>query len=387
MSWQEDLQELDNALAGGRITADEYRVRRDQVLASATGSQQPQQPQSQQPNSPFPAPFKWNSGPDATQVVQPGQADRTQVVPQGPTSGGFPAQQPQPQQQGDAGRTQYLNPVTGPRQDADRTQVVPQGPTSGGFPAQQPQQDWSGGASAPPWGGTEFGSDPWGAVRSPDGFEEESGGGKGRIIAVVLVVVLVVGLGFGAYMIWGRSSGTTEAGGSSTAAPTTTTTVTTTTPPKRTPDGPFVEVPGKLSQFKSLSIEDAVAAKLPTLEEAQLVQTGGATEVRYVVARDEATKLVQGIWAFETDQPDELLTTVDDLYAAATFQVVPGTPTGVVARHLPVTPQNPTSIYRAHYVVDGFVVRVEAYGPDEVGVKAAFDELLTRQLDEHPPTS
>ncbi|TQM81888.1 hypothetical protein FHX81_4274 [Saccharothrix saharensis] len=368
MSWQEDLQELDNALASGKITADEYRVRRDQVLANASG------PQPQQPPSPFPEPFKWNSGPDATQVVQPGQADRTQVV-----RPDVPQQQP-----GDADRTQYVQPVAVPRPDVDRTQVVPQGPTSGGFPA-QPQPDWSGGASTPPWGGGDFGGgSPWGTA-GPEVFEEESGG-KGRIIAVVLVVVLVVGLGFGAYMIWGRGSGTTGAGGTSSQTPSTTT-VTTTTPPKRTPDGPFVEVPGKLSQFKTLSIEDALAAKLPTLEEAQLVQSGGATEVRYVVSRDEATKLVQGIWAFQTDRPDALLSTVDNLYAAANFQVVPGAPTGVIARNLALTPQNPTAIYRAHYAVDDFVVRVEAYGPDEAAAKAAFDELLARQLEEHPPTS
>lgn len=63
MSWQDDLGELDRALADGRIPADAYRRRRDEILAASSGAQP----------GPFPPPFRWTS-PDTT------SADATQVV-------------------------------------------------------------------------------------------------------------------------------------------------------------------------------------------------------------------------------------------------------------------------------------------------------------------
>jgi hypothetical protein len=61
MSWQEDLQQLDTALAGGQISADDYRRRRDEVLAKASGGQSAQVPPAgpvgqpeQQPGTPPP---------------------------------------------------------------------------------------------------------------------------------------------------------------------------------------------------------------------------------------------------------------------------------------------------------------------------------------------
>src|SRR5262245_23644315 len=114
MSWQEELRELDSLLAAGRVSADEYRVKRDDLLSRASGraaqseapQQQPVQPPAQQPTGepapsgpgggPFPAPFRWEggSGPgvEHTQHIAavPGDesssADRTQIVP-GATGG------------------------------------------------------------------------------------------------------------------------------------------------------------------------------------------------------------------------------------------------------------------------------------------------------------
>src|SRR6266567_4392063 len=142
MSWQEDLQQLDAALAGGQISADEYRRHRDEVLAKASGSSVPAEaspaspaqppgqsptPQSQygepgqqapgqqgqqgaeqapehQGQNYFPPPFRWQStapsaSAEATQTIRPvspnsdstqvvsaeeSAADRTQVVRGGP---------------------------------------------------------------------------------------------------------------------------------------------------------------------------------------------------------------------------------------------------------------------------------------------------------------
>ncbi|WP_367133750.1 hypothetical protein [Saccharothrix sp. HUAS TT1] len=371
MAWQDDLRELDSALATGQISADDYRRRRDEVLSAAQSA-------SAEPDNrgPFPPPFSWDATPN--QGRQPG-ADATQVVP----GGARPV---------DAERTQHIRPVPPP--DADRTQVVPPGqqqagPGSGGFPAQQfPQPNWSTGSgdAAPPWGGG--GTDVWGGAQGPEVFDDKPSGSGRKIALIAVVVLLVAGLGVGAYFIWGRGGSDPNAGGGTptSSTPTTTTTV----KPKTVPDGPFVEVKGSVRQFKTLTIEEALAAKVPTLEEAQLLESVGVKDVRFAVSTDDATSLSQGIWAFNADSPAAATTAleqVDALYQAASFQLLPDSPTGVQARHLPLTSVNTMATYRAHYLSDGFVVRVEAYSPDEPTAKAAFDALLTRQLEEFPPTT
>lgn len=183
MTWQDELRRLDEELAGGRVSADEYRQRRDQLLAAANNNpntggqpaqQPPQQPQ-QQGGNPFPPPFRWETAApsaDATQMVQPTgeqqndpaqQAEATQVVRNVGAPGadatqmvsGFnpqtgadstqvvPGQQypgPQYNQPGGAEATQMVSGFN-PQAGADSTQVV-RGTPSGGFPQIQPQQGW-----------------------------------------------------------------------------------------------------------------------------------------------------------------------------------------------------------------------------------------------------
>jgi hypothetical protein len=393
MSWQEDLQQLDSALAAGQISADDYRLRRDEVLANAAqalpGGAQQQQQQPQQPAGPFPPPFRWDqpgAPAEATQVVRPGDAERTQVVRPGTPPQGVPQQQPP-----DSERTQYVRPVQ--PADADRTQVVQSGTPSGGFPAQiYPQQPpappaWQD--ASPPWGAADSadGGNLWANVQGPEVFEDsDSGGGKGRVIAILLVVLLVAGLGVGAYFLWGRGGGSSPAD-QTTVAQTSTSTPPPSPPPVRTtPDGPFVEVGKKddTRSYKTLPIADAVVAKVPTFEEAQLLQTSGATDVRYAVKTDDAAKLSEGIWAFKSTNPAATLAALEQLYQAAQFELVPTSSKNVPVRHLPVTAANPIATYRGHYISTDFVVRVEAYGPDEAAAKLAFETLLKRQLEKFP---
>lgn len=175
MTWQDELRRLDEELAAGRLSAEEYRQLRDALLAHQGKGGQPdeaaghepaqapgqgqEQPHGQpagpaqgpstpsggqpeqrldqptqvvgeqrldqptqvvpagQQQSPFPPPFKWDSSgpPDATQVMRAAQdpsADTTQVVSSQQTG--------QP-----------------PAEDAERTQVVPGAATQQG-PHQQP---------------------------------------------------------------------------------------------------------------------------------------------------------------------------------------------------------------------------------------------------------
>jgi hypothetical protein len=54
MTWQEELRQLDSALAGGELSANEYRKRRDEILAAAS-SAQPPSPVIGPPTGPRPA--------------------------------------------------------------------------------------------------------------------------------------------------------------------------------------------------------------------------------------------------------------------------------------------------------------------------------------------
>jgi len=387
MSWQEDLQQLDRALAAGQISADDYRLRRDEVLAIAAQAQpgaapQQQQQQPQQQQGPFPPPFRWgqSDGTEATQVVQPGDSERTQVV------------RPVTPQSPDSERTQFVRP-TQPN-DGERTQVVQSGTPSGGFPAQIfPQQPpappaWQDTNSAPPWGTSDGdGGNVWANVQGPEVFTENDRGGKGKVVALVVVALLLVGTGVGAYFLWGPGKGESTAGGTTTSSQETSSTKPSPPPVRKTPDGPFVEVEGKTSQFKTLDMADALVAKVPTFDEAQLLQQSGVTSVRFAVSQDDGTKLSQGIWAFKSTNPTATLAAIEQLYQAAQFTLLPASPKGVPIRHLPITAANSTSTYRAHYISTDFVVRVEAYAPDEAAAKLAFDTLLQRQLAKFPATS
>ncbi|NKE55764.1 hypothetical protein FXN61_02575 [Lentzea sp. PSKA42] len=208
MTWQDELQKLDNELASGRISADDYRRRRDEILSGSAGGAPAQSPQQ----APFAPPFKWEAKPPSGQ-----NSDATQVVPnQMPQQ----QQQPQPQQNHNPDATQVVN-TQQRSNDAERTQFVspvapPHGP--GGWGQQQQQQ-----VAPPPWVGGDFDainqpSPGW--SHGPEVFDESSGGGKGKVIGIVLAVVLLAGLGFGAYWLWGRGGSDPNGGGQTSSAPT-----------------------------------------------------------------------------------------------------------------------------------------------------------------------
>ena len=254
MSWQEELRNLDEELASGRLSADDYRLRRDQVLSSAVAygdpaqqqvqqpGQQPQQPFQQQPPAPpqqqTPQPTGQSSA-DSTQIIAPvhqppqqngGEGERTQVVPNW-----------QQQQQADPNRTQVVPPVASPPggfpqqgQSSSAGGFPQQGHASpaGGFPQQQQQhgyqqqqpqqQGWTDSDASPPWGGSDFppispvGSTEW-VKQGPELFEDKPKGKGGKIAIIAIVAVLVLaGLGVGGYFAF---SGGGDTPPDSTAAP------------------------------------------------------------------------------------------------------------------------------------------------------------------------
>jgi hypothetical protein len=374
MSWQDELAQLDSALASGQISADEYRTRRDRVIAQASGQSAPDQ-QQQQPGAEPTAVFR------PVQPQQPGyEVDRTQIVSGGQGPGNEHTQ------------------VVG-RPDADSTQIVsnmgqPQQPH---FPPPQPPPPWESqqphpqAMTPPPWANEdlppEFGQQSW-PRQGPEVFEEKSGGGTGKVVGIIVAVVVVLALAGGAIWFFGfKDSGNPEADGQTTGQ-TQPETTSSEPPPPDIPEGPFLDLPGEKVFNRTVPIAQAVAEKAPTEAEAKLLQSVGVSEVSGLVT--EENDLRTGLWAFKVGDggdPAAVLAAMDQLYQQAKYELV-SEENGIKVRKLAAaTPETPT-VFRAHYVTeDGYLVRVEVYGTDSANVESTFTDLLADETDEFAPVS
>ncbi|MEU0880011.1 hypothetical protein ABZ345_15525 [Lentzea sp. NPDC005914] len=259
MAWQDELRELDNALAEGRISADDYRRRRDEVLSGSSSAPAPSPLNPGAAN----APFRWNTTPPPVgppsgpqPVVNP---DATQVVtPQAPPSAATQNINP------DA--TQVVN--TGARNsDSERTQYVRpvQPPPGGGWQSAPPQ---GGPAAPPPWlsgdGGFGAESSPGWVAQGPEVFDEKSSGAGKKILVVLLVVLVLGGIGTGVYFLVNRKGG---GGGEETQGQSTSQTPTTTSKPKPTEPLEILldQIPAPGGK-KDLKIEVSATARLVELK-------------------------------------------------------------------------------------------------------------------------
>ncbi|RSM66257.1 flagellar basal body-associated protein FliL [Amycolatopsis sp. WAC 01376] len=321
VSWQEELRNLDEELASGRLSADDYRLRRDQVLSSAVAYGDPAQQQVQQPGQQPQQPFQQPPAPpqqqapqqtgqpsaDSTQIIAPvnqpqqngGEGERTQVVPNWQ------------QQQSDPNRTQVVPPVASPPggfpqqgQQASPAGGFPQqghASPAGGFPQQQQQpqhgyqqpqqQGWTDNDASPPWGGSDFppispvGSTEW-VKQGPELFEDKPKGKGGKIAIIAIVAVLVLaGLGVGGYFAFSGGGDTppdpTAAPQSSQPQPA----PPSSTKPKTPEELLFEKIPEQSGEEdpKSGAIPVAQLAELAGLEkaEADLVIAAGVKQVAY----------------------------------------------------------------------------------------------------------
>jgi hypothetical protein len=383
MSWQDELAQLDSALASGQISADEYRTRRDLVIAQASGQSAPQQPQ-QQPQQ----------GAEPTAVFRPVQqqpqqgfegGDRTQIV-----SGGQPPANEHTQ-------------VVGPS-DADSTQIVPnvQQPMQQHqphFPPPPPPPPWESqqphpqAMTPPPWANEdlppEFGQQSW-PRQGPEVFEEKSSGGAGKVVGIVVAIVVVLALAGGAVWFFGfRDTGNDPQTQQTQEQTEPKKTTTSKPPPPDIPEGPFLDLPGDKVYNRTVPIAQAVAEKQPTDAEAKLLKAAGIVEVSGLVTEDE-TGIRTGIWAFKTAEggdPTQALKSIDQLYQAAKYQLL-SDDNGVKVRKLAAPKAGDDTAIRAHYVTDdGYMVRVEVYGKDSANVESTFSELIAEQTDKFPPSA
>ncbi|MEV6241757.1 hypothetical protein [Lentzea sp. NPDC051838] len=371
MTWQDELQKLDLELASGRITADDYRRRRDEVLSGSAGAPAPQQPQQQ---APFAQPFRWQAtppqqqpqqapNPDATQVVTPGQVpspDKTQVV--------------NTQQQGSDGeRTQFVRPVTGPNQQ------------QGGWQSNQPV------SAPPPWTtGGDGGFGPMGdptpgwIAQGPETFDDaRERGGKGKVFAIIGVILVLALIGGGIWWFAGRSN---TGGGGETVAETTQ--QTTTSKPKPKDDLEIGVLPGSPEKQDHIkSYEDIVSEKLLSDEENTAYATAGATKARVGLTTLPNGDVVQ-IITVQAKDATAAAAAVDALGALQIkFGFKPYTggaaPAGVTAAQVDPNGNNKGSV-RGHYAHKNTIVRVQVAGKDPAAFSKDFDAMLAAQITALP---
>lgn len=373
MSWQDELAQLDSALASGQISADEYRNRRDRVIAQASGQSAPEPPQQPQQSAEPTAVFR------PVQPQQQGFEDRTQIV-SGP------------------GPNEHTQVVGG--QDADSTQIVPnmqhqqQHPH---FPPPQPPPPWESqqphqqAMAPPPWANEdlppEFGQQSW-PRQGPEVFEEKSGGGTGKVVGVIVAVVVVLALAGGAIWFFGfKDKGGNQADDQSTQQ-TQEKTSSPKPPPPDIPEGPFLDLPGEKVYNRTVPIQQAVAEKAPTEAEAKLLQSVGVSEVSGLVTEEDEVRT--GLWAFKIGDdadPAAVLKAMDQLYQQAKYELVDDAD-GVLVRKLASATVDAPTVFRAHYLTDdGYLVRVEVYGTDSANVESTFGDLIQDETDEFPPAS
>lgn len=414
VSWQDELRQLDEELAAGRLSAEDYRRQRDDLLSKSASTAAPlksaQQPAQdpapqQQAGSPFPPPFRWDPTPeDATQKITPTRRD----------AGAEPAAPAED----DAERTQVVHRPQ-PRPAAEHTETVtgqqpsfqPRFPPRPGQPApsvqpeQPPQPELQAGApwqqsddQAPPWGGWDLPQQdqtPAWLRQGPEEFESTKGSSAtGKIVITVAAVLVVAALAVGAFFIFRRDgnnvarqdSTATATAASSTVpqTPTTTTAASAASATATTPAGPpIADLPGLVSDTSKVTMfADMAKIDYLTSQETDIYRNGGAAATRLAISKDGDARIII------------LITTQRDVVSAATtrdslgnlqltygLMALPAAP-GVRAGANDVAPDGP--LRRAHYAADKYVVRVQVQGTDQAHVNQLFSEVLGAQLDQIP---
>jgi hypothetical protein len=381
VSWQEELRKLDEELASGRLSADDYRVRRDQVLSSAVGQ------------------------PDAQQGEQPGSADATQVIAPISPPQGTPQQQQPPQQDNSADRTQAV-PQWQPQQqpaEAGRTEYVPPpqqqqvpysppggfpqaGPASppAGFPQTPPPWNAPDSDQSPPWGVGDLpplaprGGDPGWIQQGPESFDDRPKKGNGaKIGAIVAAVVVLAGIAFGAYLLWGRSSTSAGDGGGQAST-------TQAAPASQAPPDPMAvaQLPGTVENFDRIkSFSQIPSLNYLTSTELSAYQNAGAGDTKFVARRLPDGSRVLMLLTTASD-PQAAQKAASDLLAIQIHNGgtrVTDVPDGVLASSIDAKNNNPAQV-RAHYAHQNVVVRIEVSNPNAQTAQADFTSILNSQL-------
>lgn len=345
MAWQDELKALDDALATGKISPDQHRVQRDELLAAASGG--------------GPAPARWAvanpasnpgpaQGPDQARN-QGAEAERTQVVPSGAT---------------DAERTQVVRPVSGPFPQQ------PQQPRPPYPPQQQPQPHGpqSGGFPAPPW---SHNAPSWQmqGMQGPEVFADTGSGSKKWIGVVVGVLVLALVGGavwwFGFAQSDDTATGTSSTGNTSAAA-------------GAFDAGRLPDPEGKpRDRNGEYSLADAKSSKVVSEKDVKALETAGVTRlVDKVASKDGVSFAASAFVAKDATAAGELADALVANQTTAGMTPVEGgsVPESVSLMKLATGDQ---FLYRAIYTSGDVTVRIATAAPSTVPEQVVVENFQT----------
>ncbi|MPZ81360.1 MAG: hypothetical protein GEV28_13540 [Actinophytocola sp.] len=405
MSWQDELRRLDEELASGRISADDYRSRRDQIMSSAVS-------QGSQPAS---GTTPGEATTMLTPVTPPGQDEQGQQGQQGQGGDADKTQIVSNQDMGDSDRTQTVGGwrATPPGDDSGRTQVVPGVPgvppqaqagawpvrpapppnpsPPGGFP--QPnyppnQPPWQAEEDfAPPWAGQEFpplaaaGTPDW-ARQGPEVFDTEKKSGGMKVFGIIAIVVVLLGVAAGAYFLFRPDDSTRNTGDSTNEEKPPATSEA--PPTSEKPKGPIAELPGEASDMGDVdTFPKVVALNYLDKQEIAIYQQGGARTATIAISTENDIQLI--VLVTEQTSPAAAVTARDQLDALQRkFKLakVADSPAGVLTGSNPNASRGP--ILRAHYASGNKVVRVQAQGENAEEVTQLFEDVLDAELERLP---
>lgn len=389
MSWQEELRKLDEELASGRISADDYRVRRDQVLSSAVTNGDPSAQQDPNAQAGQQQGVPHQSDAASTQVVHPvspaqsGQQtpESTQVVSS--PNVGTPNRTP-PWQQQQPGWTHGTAQGPGPN---------PPGTT--GF---QSQPSWNAPEAdmTPPWGGSDL---PPAAAnqgtpstnQGPEAFDSTSSS-KRKVLGIALVVLVLAGLGTGAYFLFRNTGSSSVAappqerhsnnGGSDISTPTP-------TPTWQQPKDDLViaPLPGQANIVSSVqTFTDVVESNRLTDAENAAYKEAKPSQARLAVSNlSNGTNIL--VLTVKTESPeaaDQAVKQLTELQAKYKLQQYSGDFPDTVNTSKLAETDSGKSLMRAHYTHGSTVIRIHVHGKSFSTVKSVFEDVLTKQLTKLP---
>ncbi|MDV6014549.1 hypothetical protein [Haloechinothrix sp. LS1_15] len=389
MTWQEELKKLDDDFAAGKISADDYKVRREQVLSSAVapGVHQhgdAQHGAEQQENQ---TPDDANQrGAEATQFVN--------RVPHGNQTAQHGATMQQPEQGDAADATRIVSPVSSgsePTQAVPNWQAPQQGPPSppAGFGqptiAHQPQQrGWNtaDSDSSPPWGGSELPPVPpssdadW--VKQGPEPGGSAGNSAGKIVAAVVIVVVLAGLGLGSFLLWGGDDGDPT-------APTADENAENGPAPAEHEHLAMPDLPGSAEDHPGIeSVADLPDLNYLISREIDVYEEFSGGEASFLVQRlpSGSRAIVLLVEATDAEAAETAAEELRDIQLDNNAEEANDPPPGV---NITEFADNNHEQIRAHYASEDVIVRLEIHNTSEPSVaESDFEVAINAQLDAMP---
>lgn len=422
MTWQEELRKLDESLASGNLSADEYRTRRDQILSSAVSSpeqaaetSEPSKADATQVIAPLSGSPQPQTGQQPAQTPQQPSPEATQVVPQNDpgaerTQAVSPWQMQQMQQQQQGGQAYPASPAGGFQQPASPAGGFQQPAASppGGFAAQPQNQPWNAAQedSSPPWGGGDFpplspqGSQEWGVSQGPESFDDTESSGKSRkVLLSVIAVLLVAGIGVAVYFLFiagGDDDPGPAAPSQSQNQPPPPPTESSTPlpkppPPKEEPadnDAALIDPPGK-ERPGGGPFDYEFLEKNSDMLPQTVVDALGDADMDDGLLKTTITddKMTIGMYSIEVGTEDDAVAIANEYGVAQQEGGIPAErELAMQGVQVYAAGAQGDSVVRGVYVLYDRVIIIDVFGEGRKNVEPLFNELLEEQVNHAPPT-